>query len=394
MNDPARTVTVPSVSRRFFRTCPICGGSSDELGIVVDYGVPALGKRISVSFAACEACLFAFQQNPVSDDQMTLYYKSSPRYRCERVEDVEASLYARQFAFMEQSGSVRGVSALDIGADMGKLLDVLHAQGCQTAFMESNEKAVAYLNSHGRHRWIERLSPEDKFEVIILSQVYEHIAEPVGYLRNLRSHLAPAGRIFIEVPCHTNWDRTEYGFSFEHVNYFSTFALTRALHNAGYFASQMEIASDARYFDGRIKIIRTMVRPYSSEAARDLVSAVKSHHAVDMSGRIAAARQLALQYRSNGSGGLALYGAAELADMVLSDVDPHETGIVAIFDTDAQKHGRSFHGFSIMSPSEIPGTRCGGILILSAATTSIRRTIKDVGFAGAIFGWSDLEDIS
>ncbi len=380
------------IARTHIRQCPICGGQSDALGITVDYGVPALGARIPISFAACRACAFAFQQDPVRDDQMERYYRASPRYRSEVVDKTEAALGAAQVAFMEATGPVgNGPSVLDIGADMGKLLDRLHARGCQTAFMESNEKAIEYLSSHGRHRRIEELRPDDRFDLVVLSQVYEHIVDPVVFMRSLRDHLSARGRVFIEVPCHTNWDDAEYGLSFEHVNYFSTYALGCALHRAGYYIARMEVSADDRYFGGRVRIIRAIARPVASGTERDLIAAIRNHHAAGMTGRVAAARGLAEKCRRTGHGGLGLYGAGELADMILSDPELHHTAIAAIFDTDAQKHGRAFHGLSIKGPREIPATGCSAILILSGATAAIRKTIEDSGFAGEVVAWCDLE---
>ena len=379
-----------AVTRTLLRDCPICRGPIEGLGITVDYGVPALNARISVGFAACGDCSFVFQQDPVSFESMTKYYQSSPRYRSGVTENVEAALYASQAAFMERDGCIQGASVLDIGADMGKLLDVLVTHGCSTWFMESNLTALEFLTSSGRHRQIERLGEEDRFDLIVLSEVYEHIVEPVSFLRDMRWHLNPGGRVFIEVPCHTNWDAGEYGFSFEHVNYFSTFALSRAFRHAGFYASHMEVSSDARYFDGRVKIIRAMIRPIAFDPDGNLPATVRHHHAAGMGGRMAAARQLAKTRKRNGSG-LALYGAAELADLMLSDTRPDDAGVIAIFDTDPRKHGNLFHGLKIQSPDEIPASGCSAIMIMSSAVAVIRETIANTGFAGDVIAWNELE---
>ena len=41
-----------------------------------------------------------------------------------------------------------------------------------------------------------------KFDVIFMNDVFEHVSDPVGVLRTLRSKLNSGGRIFIDTPCH------------------------------------------------------------------------------------------------------------------------------------------------------------------------------------------------
>jgi SAM-dependent methyltransferase len=46
-------------------------------------------------------------------------------------------------------------------------------------------------------------SNEREFEAICVLDVLEHFADPIGFLRQLRAHLKPGGRLLVQVP---NWD--------------------------------------------------------------------------------------------------------------------------------------------------------------------------------------------
>ncbi len=371
--------------------CPICSGIAAPLGIRLSFHIAALNEKVQIDFACCNSCTFVFQSNPLTRRDLEKYYRESPRYRSADVDALEDGLRRHQVAFIERDGPLQRKSALDVGADMGKLLDLLRERGCATAYMEDSEAACRHLRSHGRHREIVNPSGE-RFDLLVLSQVFEHIVDPIGYMRMMRELLAPDGRVFIEVPCHSLWDGREYGFSFEHVNYFSPSTLSLVLRSSGFGVTMLEICTDPRYFDGKVKIIRALAQVAPAGVVNNLAEAVKSHYWREFGGRFEAARKLADRHRRNGKPGLALYGAAELADLLLSNTGLGGNDIVTIFDSDTKKHGTIFRGLSVRSPREIPAMSVGAILILSGAAAAIRDTIGRVGFSGPVVGWSDLTD--
>ena len=312
--------------------CPICSGIATPLGIRLSFHIAALNEKAQIDFACCNSCTFVFQSNPPTRAILKKYYRASPRYRSADVDTLEDGLRRNQVAFIERDGPLQGKAALDVGADMGKLLDLLRERGCITAYMEDSEAACQHLRSHGRHREIGEALEGEHFDLLVLSQVLEHIADPIGYMRMMREHLASDGRVFIEVPCHSLWDGSEYGFSFEHVNYFSPSTLSLALRASGFGVTKLEICSDPRYFDGKVKIIRALAQPAPAGVVSNLAEAVKSHYRSEFGGRFEAARRLADRHRRDGQPGLALYGAAELADLLLSNTGFDCNDIVAIFE--------------------------------------------------------------
>ena len=275
---------------------------------------------------------------------------------------------------------------LDVGADMGKLLDLFAERGCTTAFMEDAETACHHLRSRGRHREVSSLALDDRFDLICYSQVLEHIVEPVTYLTAIRRHLAPVGRLFIEVPSHRRWDKSEYGFSFEHVNYFSSDTLTASLKRAGISLLALEVRTDARYFDGKYEFIRALAEV---NPTLDLGLSTQSHFAGEFTARFAAAEAIARACRKRNQPRAALYGAAELADLLLANTAISQD-IAAIFDLDPAKHGTQFHGISVRSPSDLRHMGIEAIIIMSGATAAIRKSLESLEFGGHILSWPDL----
>lgn len=370
--------------------CPICGAEACSLNLGISYGIKCFDERVKIDFSCClnNNCRFVFQCNPLSRSDTITYYKSSPRYRSPEQSTVDFRLYDSQLEFMVSAGFERQASVLDIGADMGKLLDVAKERyGAVTAYMEDNEYACSYLNTHQRHRHITELQMEDSFDWIVFSQVLEHIVDPVPFLTKLQTNLKPQGRVFIEVPCHSFWDSKDYEFSFEHVNYFSPLNLSLTLHRAGFIVTRLSVCSDDKYFQGNIRIIRAIAQILGNSAI-SLPEVVRSHHQLGMIKKFQKLRELFLHCGKDDK--LSLYGAGELTELILSDATLDKTRIVAIFDTDSKKHGTFFHGLPIHPPGDIPVIAPHMIIILSAAESTISEKINATGYNGVILKWSQL----
>jgi 2-polyprenyl-3-methyl-5-hydroxy-6-metoxy-1,4-benzoquinol methylase len=372
--------------------CPICGGDSLVKAATVSYTVHALDEKIAIDFATCR-CGFVFQRNPLQWQSIKTYYENSPRYRSTTDDSWDRVLCRNQLAFFEQAGPLRGARVLDIGADMGKMLDLLQASyGCTTAYTEVNDVALRHLRSHGRHEEWNPARNGSRFDWIILSEVLEHIVDPVPYLAGLCAHLEEGGRIFIEVPNHSYWDSLDYGFSFEHVNYFSSASLAAALHRSGCIVTKLEVGSDARYYQGKVRIIRAVAQVAPPSNREDLAGAIRAHHRREMGDRFVAAQEIARHWVRDGRPGLALYGAAELADLVLSNTDLGSETVAGIYDGDEAKTGRLFHGFPVRAPRSILADSVPAVLILSSAERTIRDGLEKLGYRGEIIDWSGIQN--
>lgn len=368
--------------------CPICRRAATPLDIRISYSLPCFKDRVHIEFGCCEPCGFVFQTNPLTRADLETYYRASPRYRSTDDSPTENRLRETQLNFMAKAGLRQECSVLDIGADMGKLLDLVKQRfAASTAYMEDSDFACAYINAHGRHRQITELSSSDRFDWIVLSQVAEHIVDPIPFLKSIRSHLTPDGRIFVEVPAHSYWDHKDYGFSFEHVNYFSPATLASTLRAAGFVTTHLEVCTDERYFQGRIRIIRSVAQ-VSPIADLAFPGAVKGHHLRGMDNRFAKIAAIGAQNKNAGK--IALYGAGELTDLVLNNTNLGVAEIAAIFDTDKGKHGTAFHGFPVRPPHDIATVKPAAIVVLSSAEIMIRETIRQTGFAGQVIGWNEL----
>jgi SAM-dependent methyltransferase len=137
---------------------------------------------------------------------------------------------------------------LDVGAGYGH---VLHALGerCADATMvaiESSDQCQRHLQSLGVEAVREPIEEfllrlKDPFDVIVLSHVLEHFADPRRILDMLRAALAPQGILCLEVPNVPAESRAGFlnhpwtsPFDEPHVTFFSASTLAALVTRAGY----------------------------------------------------------------------------------------------------------------------------------------------------------------
>jgi len=124
--------------------------------------------------------------------------------------------------------NVENMKILDIGAGGGYIYDVLKANNDNVNFSaveadlnmqeELRKKGVknVYLTWQAIH--------ETDFDMITLSHVIEHFAEPLKYLKEIKKLLKRNGYIFVEVPNQDDFFKTFFG---AHLIFFNEVALKR-----------------------------------------------------------------------------------------------------------------------------------------------------------------------
>ena len=128
----------------------------------------------------------------------------------------------------EVGGPMRpGMTVLDVGAGTGGAVMALRNAGHDAWGLEPSPQAVEVAHAAG-NRWVlhgsldailhEGRLPEGPWDVIRMSQVLEHLPDPLGALGAIRDLLAPGGRLIVGVPnirslaaraTHEAWDGLE-----------------------------------------------------------------------------------------------------------------------------------------------------------------------------------------
>ena len=185
------------------RVCPAC--RSERLR-VLDV-LPLLrnidGRRYGF-VGGCEECGLAFA-NPVHDgaELESLYEEDglwgSTRSNTEPPGDPSSAGMRRLFSPIADELNVLSpptdAAVLDIGCGSGDLLNGLQRLGWKTYGIEPAIK-IAFR----RHVELTEVPDKERFRLIVLKHVLEHLRDPLDMLRRAERALLPGGYVFISVP--------------------------------------------------------------------------------------------------------------------------------------------------------------------------------------------------
>jgi SAM-dependent methyltransferase len=140
---------------------------------------------------------------------------------------------------------------LDVGAHAGRFLHLAQQAGWEVEGVELNPRTAAYAamrtGAAVYHQNAQALAAGGhRYSAVVLTDVLEHIPEPVQLLRTLAALTEPGGAIAVKVPCGPSQlakerivaaltsRRMSLADCLVHINHFSPQSLARALEAAGF----------------------------------------------------------------------------------------------------------------------------------------------------------------
>jgi SAM-dependent methyltransferase len=223
-------------------SCPLCGSKENSLFNRSTFLDRQITNRI------CDRCGLVFQSPRMTDEETDEFYKGEYRRMYhqgqERPSEKVLEVQRKRAATMQKivAMKVEKVSRhLEIGCSAGYLLLALQEQyGCTSIGIEPGNAYRDHAVQQGFKVYPSlaelQENREERFDLISMSHVLEHLTDPVGYLSELRrSWLTPDGWLFLEVP-------NLYGhFSYEvaHLFSFTSHSLEQVIRKAGFRVVQL-----------------------------------------------------------------------------------------------------------------------------------------------------------
>jgi spore coat polysaccharide biosynthesis protein SpsF len=233
--------------------CPLCRQSQAEiLEEINSFGFKTV-------YYLCGNCGFVFQDSRKSQAADPEFYQETYRriYQ-ESPEPTKKDLYQQtmrardQAAWLKSLGYQRFARILDIGASSGIFLETFREQfDAEVVGAEPGDayRALAQAKNIQMFASFEELitlKPE-RFELVSLMHVLEHLEEPVAALRQIREGLlAEDGLLLVEVPnyyCHDSYELA-------HLSCFTQHSLIQTLAQAGF-----ELLAQRQHGKPRSKIL-------------------------------------------------------------------------------------------------------------------------------------------
>ena len=216
--------------------CPVCAGP------VGNRPVYRLGRW---SVHGCASCGHGVTRPVPTPEELQAIYDSEAYYddRGMYRATLVAADHARARYLREHFG---GASLLDVGAGVGALMAAAAEEGYEVTGTEISVAARRAARAHHGQEIrsggfsLEQFAPGERFDVVTMFHVLEHMAAPLAALELARELLHPGGHLFIEVP-----NREAFGARFPgrtrrdvfdlplHFHHFTLRSLTFALRRVG-----------------------------------------------------------------------------------------------------------------------------------------------------------------
>ena len=221
-----RFPVAPEEYRREYRVCGVCG---HWLG-VTELDLAALYERDYVDAT-------------YSQEGLATTYERIMSLPPERSDNVQRVTRIQEFWADRRERSV-----LDVGSGLGVFPARMKQAGWTCTAVDPDERATAFLRDHvgvvavcGDFFALEDL---DRFPLVTLNKVLEHVSDPMAMLAHARSFLEPGGVLYLEVPDGERAAQDAEGagreeFFIEHLHVFAPASLAVLVQRAGFELDQL-----------------------------------------------------------------------------------------------------------------------------------------------------------
>ncbi len=194
-------------ARVLYTQCPLCEGSAlVDLRSDVCSHHPLYHSELpdTISWRGCETCGHIFTDGYFTPEAFAKVLESSNPSQVPGTATQSARpLAARIVRRVSQIRGELGGRWLDVGVGDGALLTTAAEFGYDAVGLELRPHNAEILNGHGydvRLSELSELDAAERFDVISLADVLEHMPYPAQTLRAAWERLAPGGQLFVSMP--------------------------------------------------------------------------------------------------------------------------------------------------------------------------------------------------
>jgi len=234
------------------RVCPICESSKKKIIKHINISVPIdFILPVDYNIVVCDDCGFVFNDVPFSKcfDDYYANYKGNTNFNIPTEDNYilnqekRISKHVKSANFIERNTELeKDASILDIGCSYGGTLSILKHKGFSNLYaIDLDVESINYLKNTGINSQVGSIFSdnipefENKFDLIILGHILEHLHEPKKAISNISKWLKPNGKIFIECPDLYQYPQTipfpGFFAEWEHVNHFSIISIMNLMNN-------------------------------------------------------------------------------------------------------------------------------------------------------------------
>ena len=233
------------------RLCPICHSNNRSLIKRINFslfeGHPMQG---GYDLVQCKDCSFIFADTKVTQAELDNYYSNLSKYESKEIStgggynDYDRNRLIDTAKYISCKFEDKAIAIADVGCAIGGLLEQLRNEGFNN--ITGIDPSISCVNITKNEKGINCLHASlfnldetfGKFDVVILSHVWEHILDLEAALKSIEKILKPNGCIYVECPNAMNYKNLIHApyqeFNTEHINHFSTSSFYNFFGSRGY----------------------------------------------------------------------------------------------------------------------------------------------------------------
>ena len=220
------------------RKCPTCNSSKrlfiKNIKFSLFEGHPMQG---GYDLIQCKICSFIFADTKVTQKELDEYYSNLSKYENKKISTGGGySNYDRDrlidtAKYLSSVFNDKEIEIVDVGCASGGLLEHLRNEGFKN--LTGIDPSISCVNITKYEKGINCFNSSlfnldktfGKYDLIILSHVWEHILDLEAALMSIKKILKPNGYIYVECPNAMNYKNLIHSpfqeFNTEHINHFS-----------------------------------------------------------------------------------------------------------------------------------------------------------------------------
>ncbi|MFA5070043.1 MAG: class I SAM-dependent methyltransferase [Patescibacteria group bacterium] len=121
------------------------------------------------------------------------------------INKIKANYIAKLITKIKKEGTV-----LDLGCGAGILVNLLHQNNFEATGIDSSKEVIEFArnnnNGNYEHTAITQYNTSKKFDVVVATQIIEHLRDPEDFLNRIHKLLKDDGIIILETPNLKSWN--------------------------------------------------------------------------------------------------------------------------------------------------------------------------------------------
>ena len=223
--------------------CNTCGSKNYEQLFENSIKSTTRLKKIPNKVLICKDCGHVFLDYFFLNqkDLENYYQNNNPFEKVEQLDPSHQKVRSEQVNFVLNNIGVdyKDFKFLDIGCGAGFYLNLLKQKGLYCEGVERSNMMCEMINNHYKIKCtntsFEELNVENKFDVVSIITVLEHLYDPKKCIQKIRNLMTENGYLFIEIP-DTEFPRSDIlpdYLAFEHIHHWTKNSISNLLHLSG-----------------------------------------------------------------------------------------------------------------------------------------------------------------